>query len=132
MATSEPSPQRAYRAACPNCGAPVEFRSAASPFAVCSFCRSTVVRAGDTLRKIGESAELFDDHSPLRLGVSGKHQGASFALVGRLQYRYAEGTWNEWHALFESGAERWGGAVGRGGGDGGARFAGVDAGAGHE
>ena len=103
MATSEPSPQRAYRAACPNCGAPVEFRSAASPFAVCSFCRSTVVRAGDELRKIGESAELFDDHTPLQLGASGKYQGAPFTLVGRLQYRYADGTWNEWHALFDSG-----------------------------
>ena len=101
MATSEPSPQRAYRAACPNCGAAVEFRSAASPFAVCSFCRSTVVRSGDTLRKIGESAELFDDHTPLQLGVSGSYQGAPFTLVGRLQYRTAEGTWNEWHALFE-------------------------------
>jgi uncharacterized protein (DUF983 family) len=105
LATSDPSPQRAYRAACPNCGAPVEFRSAASPFAVCSFCRSTVVRAGDQLRKIGESAELFDDHTPLQLGVAGKYQGAHFTLVGRLQYRYAEGTWNEWHALFESGAD---------------------------
>ena len=103
MATSEPTPQRAYRAACPNCGAPVEFRSAASPYAVCSFCRSTVVRAGDQLRKIGESAELFDDHTPLQLGVSGAYQGARFTLVGRLQYRTAEGTWNEWHALFESG-----------------------------
>jgi hypothetical protein len=104
LATSDPSPQRAYRAACPNCGAPVEFRSAASPFAVCSFCRSTVVRAGDELRKIGESAELFDDHTPLQLGVAGKYQGAPFMLVGRLQYRYADGTWNEWHALFDSGA----------------------------
>ena len=101
MAT-EPSPQRAYRAACPNCGAPVDFRSAASAFAVCSFCRSTIVREGDALRKIGESAELFDDHSPLQLGASGKHQGAAFTLVGRLQYRYTEGTWNEWHALFDS------------------------------
>ena len=55
MATPPPS-QRAYRAACPNCGAPVEFRSAAAPFAVCGFCHSTVVRAGDQLRKIGESA----------------------------------------------------------------------------
>ncbi len=100
---SDPSPQRAYRAACPNCGAPVEFRSAASPFAVCSFCRSTVVRAGDELRKIGESAELFDDHTPLQLGVAGTCQGAPFILVGRLQYRYTEGTWNEWHALFYSG-----------------------------
>ena len=57
MAT-EPSPQRAYRAACPNCGAPVEFRSAAAPFAVCGFCRSTVVRAGDELRKMNQNGML--------------------------------------------------------------------------
>lgn len=106
MAT-EPSPQRAYRAACPNCGAPVEFRSAASAFAVCSFCRSTIVREGEALRKIGESAELFDDHTPLQLGASGKYQGAAFTLVGRLQYRYKDGTWNEWHALFDSGRSGW-------------------------
>jgi endogenous inhibitor of DNA gyrase (YacG/DUF329 family) len=102
LATELP-PQRAYRAACPNCGAPVEFRSAASAFAVCSFCKSTVVRDGDALRKVGESAELFDDHSPLQLGAAGRYQGAAFTLVGRLQYRYAEGSWNEWHALFDSG-----------------------------
>jgi transcription initiation factor TFIIIB Brf1 subunit/transcription initiation factor TFIIB len=102
LATDPPS-QRAYRAACPNCGAPVEFRSPASAFAVCSFCRSTIVRDGDALRKIGESAELFDDHSPLQLGASGRFQGAPFTLVGRLQYRYADGTWNEWHALFDTG-----------------------------
>ena len=101
MAT-ETSPQRAYRAACPNCGAPVEFRSAASAFAVCSFCKSTVVRDGDALRKVGESAELFDDHSPLQLGAGGRYQDAAFTLVGRLQYRYGEGSWNEWHALFDS------------------------------
>jgi endogenous inhibitor of DNA gyrase (YacG/DUF329 family) len=105
LATTVPPSQRAYRAACPNCGAPVEFASAAAPFAVCRFCRSVVVRTGDELRKIGESAAVFDDHSPLQLGASGQHQGAPFTLVGRLQYRYAEGTWNEWHALFLSGAD---------------------------
>ena len=104
MATT---PQRAYRAACPNCGAPVEFASAASASAVCSFCRSTLVRDGDALRRIGVSAELFDDHSPLQLGAAGRHQGAAFTLVGRLQYGYADGTWNEWHALFDSGKSGW-------------------------
>jgi hypothetical protein len=104
---TEPSPQRGYRAACPNCGAPVDFRSSASAFAVCSFCKSTIVRDGDALRKIGESAELFDDHSPLQLGGSGTYQGAGFTLVGRLQYRYTEGTWNEWHALFDNGKSGW-------------------------
>ncbi len=107
MATppTTPGAQRAYRAACPNCGAPVDFASAASAFAVCGFCRSTVVRDGEALRRIGESAELFDDHSPLQLGASGRWQGAPFMLVGRLQYRYKDGTWNEWHALFGSGAD---------------------------
>ncbi len=101
------SPQRAWRAACPNCGAPVEFASAASPVAVCSFCRSTLARDGETLRRIGQSAELFDDHSPLQLGVAGRWQGAVFTLVGRLQMRYAEGSWNEWHALFDGGKGAW-------------------------
>lgn len=98
---------RAYRAACPNCGAPVEFRSVASASAVCAFCRSTVVRDGEALRRIGQSAELFDDHTPLQLGASGAYQGAAFTLVGRLQYRYAQGTWNEWHVLFDSGKSAW-------------------------
>lgn len=104
MATS---PQRVYRAACPNCGAPVEFASAASASAVCSFCRSTLVRDGEALRRIGVSAELFDDHSPLQLGASGTRQGVAFTLVGRLQYGYEGGTWNEWHALFDNGRSAW-------------------------
>ena len=28
-------------------------------------------------------------------------------LVGRLQYGYADGTWNEWHALFDGGKSGW-------------------------
>ena len=101
------TPQRAYRAACPNCGAAVEFASAASSTAVCSFCRSTLVREGDALRRIGISAELFDDHSPLQLGARGTRQGVGFTLVGRLQYGYAGGTWNEWHALFDNQRSAW-------------------------
>lgn len=76
--------------------------------AVCSFCKSTLVRDGDALRRIGQSAELFDDHSPLALGARGQHQGLAFTLIGRLQFAYRdaegeEGRWTEWHALFDSG-----------------------------
>ncbi|MDE2048755.1 MAG: DUF4178 domain-containing protein, partial [Betaproteobacteria bacterium] len=99
--------QRTYRAACPNCGAPVEFKSAASAVAVCGFCKSTLVRDGEALRKIGVEAELFDDHSPLQLGTSGTSAGITFTLIGRLQYRYGEGTWNEWHAWFDNGTTGW-------------------------
>jgi hypothetical protein len=96
--------QRAYRAPCPGCGAPVEFRSAQSTHAVCGYCQSTVVRDGDTLSRIGKMAELFNDFSPLQLQASGVHQGHSFTLVGRLQYKYAQGTWTEWYAVLDDGS----------------------------
>jgi endogenous inhibitor of DNA gyrase (YacG/DUF329 family) len=97
------STQRSYRAPCPGCGAPVEFLSAQSTHAVCGFCQSTVVRSGDTLQRVGKMAELFDDHSPLRLMARGKYDGKHFSLVGRLQYRGMSGPWTEWYALFDDG-----------------------------
>jgi endogenous inhibitor of DNA gyrase (YacG/DUF329 family) len=116
---SPPPAQRHFQAPCPNCGAPVEFRSISSASAICSFCRSTVVRDGETLRKIGQSAELFDDHSPLQLGASGRYRNRNFTLIGRQQHAYGpgienpgppakiEGSWNEWHMLFADGASAW-------------------------
>ncbi|WP_295856911.1 DUF4178 domain-containing protein [uncultured Xylophilus sp.] len=95
--------QRHYRAPCPGCGAPVEFRSAQSTHAVCAYCHSTVVRRGETLARIGRMAELFDDHSPLQTMAAGRIDGQAFTLVGRLQYRSEEGVWSEWHAAMADG-----------------------------
>jgi endogenous inhibitor of DNA gyrase (YacG/DUF329 family) len=96
--------QRTYQAPCPGCGAPVNFQSAQSNHAVCGYCQSTVVRDGDTLKRLGKMAELFDDHSPLQLQASGTWRNQGFSLVGRLQYKYAEGTWTEWHAVLADGS----------------------------
>jgi hypothetical protein len=63
-----------------------------------------VVREGEVLKRIGKMAELFDDHSPLQLQTSGVWNGKPFTLIGRLQYKYAEGTWTEWHALLQDGS----------------------------
>jgi len=98
------STQRAYRAPCPGCGAPVEFRSAQSTHAVCGYCQSTVVRQGEVLSRLGKMAELFDDHSLLQLMASGQVDGQGFTLVGRLQYKYGDGTWTEWQALLNDGS----------------------------
>jgi endogenous inhibitor of DNA gyrase (YacG/DUF329 family) len=99
--------ERSYTAPCPGCGAPVEFRSAQSTHAVCSFCRSTVVRDGATLARIGKVAERFEDFSPLQLLARGSWLARPFTLVGRLQYRGASGAWTEWHCLFDDGALGW-------------------------
>ena len=105
MATD--APQRHYRALCPSCGAPVEFRSAAAPYAVCGYCRSMVVREGRQLKRIGQMAELFDDHSPLQRMASGRimldGKELPFTLVGRLQYKSDAGVWSEWIAALDDG-----------------------------
>ena len=66
------------------------------------------MRSGDQLARLGKMAELFDDHSPLQLQASGiwarGNQKVAFTLVGRLQYKYAEGTWTEWHAVLVDGS----------------------------
>ena len=100
MAESDAA-QRAWRAPCPGCGAPVEFRSAQSTHAVCPYCQSTVVRQGETLARIGKMAELFDDFSPLQLFAAGRLAGTPFTLVGRLTYAYAGGRWTEWIAQLD-------------------------------
>lgn len=103
-----PSPQRTYSAPCPGCGAPVEFRSAQSAFAVCPYCQSTVVRQGEQLARIGKMAELFDDFSPLQLFATGRIQDKAFTLVGRLQYAYEGGRWTEWVAQIDGTDDRTG------------------------
>lgn len=97
--------ERSYRAPCPGCGAPVEFRSAQSTHAVCPYCQSTVLRQGEVLSRIGRMAELFDDHSPLQLMASGRFDNQPFVLIGRLQYKSPAGVWAEWIALFEDGSQ---------------------------
>jgi Domain of unknown function (DUF4178) len=62
-----------------------------------------VVRSGDKLVRLGKIGELFEDFSPLQLTASGKFNHKNFTLLGRLQYRYAQGTWTEWIAAFDDG-----------------------------
>ncbi len=94
-------------ALCPSCGAPVVFRSAASVFAVCEYCKSTLVREDDMLKRIGRMAELLEDNSPLQIGSEGRYRGRNFTLVGRIQLKYEAGVWNEWYALFDDGSDGW-------------------------
>lgn len=96
-----------YRAACPNCGAPVTFKSSVSTYAVCEYCSSTVVRKDDQLELMGKMAQLLDDASPVQIGASGSFLQQSFQVVGRVQFSYEDGSWNEWHVLFDNGRSGW-------------------------
>lgn len=97
----------AQTASCPSCGAPVVFQSAASIFAVCEYCQSTLVRHDQALEDIGKMAALVEDRSPLQLGAEGSWKGVHFALIGRIQIKYSQGSWNEWYLLFDDMRTGW-------------------------
>jgi Domain of unknown function (DUF4178) len=95
------------KATCPSCGAPVEFKSAVSILSICESCRSTLVRHDVNLENIGKMAELKLDGSPIQLGVEGRYLDVHFVVIGRIQLRFEQGIWNEWHLLFDDGRSGW-------------------------
>lgn len=95
------------RATCPSCGAPVLFRAATSIYAVCDFCRSTLLRRGEDLTNLGRMADLLEDTSRLQIASQGTFRGRHFVVVGRIQLHYDAGFWNEWHILFDDGRSAW-------------------------
>ncbi len=52
-------------------------------------------------------AALVEDRSPLQLGAEGRYKGVHFALIGRIQIKYSQGIWNEWHLLFDDMRTGW-------------------------
>lgn len=85
---------------CPACGAPVAFRSNASVFAVCSFCKTTVVRHDTDLEAVGKMAELQYELTPFQIGTSGMFDKRPFQIIGRVKVAYDDGFWNEWYTIF--------------------------------
>ena len=92
---------------CPNCGATLSFRSTSLAIKVCDYCRTAVTRDGPTLAAVGKVAEVPDDVSPLQLGCAGRDGTHRFELVGRVRWRWSDGAWNEWLALFDDGSTGW-------------------------
>ena len=82
--------------ACPSCGAPIQFRSSFSVYAVCSYCSSTVLRTDRDVSLIGKQADLPDEISPLQVGAGFTFRKVRFSLLGRVRMGWADGAWTEW------------------------------------
>ena len=94
-------------ASCPACGAPVRFRFAQAVQTVCEYCRSVLVRHDVALDKVGETAQVPDNASPIQLGTEGVYREKSFVVVGRIVYEYELGGWNEWYIVFNDSTGGW-------------------------
>ena len=92
---------------CPNCGAPIRFLWSGAVQTTCEFCRSILVRTDIDIKKVGEVADLPPDASPIQIGAEGVFDNKSFVVVGRIIYEYEQGSWNEWHIVWNDGASGW-------------------------
>lgn len=75
--------------------------------AVCEYCQTTVLREGEALKAQGKQSLTIEDYSPLQVGSVGSLEGNDFAVVGRVQYHYGQGVWNEWYLQFANGETGW-------------------------
>ena len=97
----------ARTAACPNCGATIEFRWSGAVQTICPYCKAVLVRRDLDLEKVGMVSDLPPTASPIQLGTEGKFEGDAFVVVGRIVYQYERGGWNEWHLRTMRGASAW-------------------------
>jgi hypothetical protein len=97
----------ARAAACPNCGATIEFRWSGAVQTICPYCKAVLVRRDLDLEKVGMVSDLPPTASPIQLGTEGKFEGDAFVVVGRIVYQYERGGWNEWHLRTMRGASAW-------------------------
>ncbi len=92
---------------CPQCGAPVPFRSSITVFAVCEHCRSMIVLRGADAERIGVMAALPPDLSPFQIGTRGEWKGRAFEIIGRIRVEWEQGSWNEWCILHDGKTHGW-------------------------
>jgi hypothetical protein len=94
-------------AACPNCGATIEFRWSGAVQTICPYCRAVLVRRDLDLSQVGTVSDLPPTSSPIQLGTEGRFGKDAFVVVGRIIYSYDRGGWNEWHLRTTGGTSAW-------------------------
>jgi hypothetical protein len=97
----------ARTAACPNCGATIEFRWSGAVQSVCPYCKAVLVRRDVDLEQVGTVSDLPPTSSPIQLGTEGRFGKEAFVVVGRIIYAYERGGWNEWHLRTMGGESAW-------------------------
>ena len=97
----------AKTAACPNCGATIEFRWSSAVQTICPYCKAVLVRRDLDLEKVGMVSDLPPTASPIQLGTEGKFENDAFVVVGRIVYQYERGGWNEWYLRTLRGGSAW-------------------------
>lgn len=82
-------------------------RGPSLPYGTCPYCQTLILREGLRVEDIGKVAVLPYDVSPIQLGTTLVADGRGMTVVGRVRWAWSGGSWNEWLAIAETGAQFW-------------------------
>ena len=82
-------------------------RGASLPYATCPYCQTLILRQGLNVEEVGKVAILPFDVSPIQLGTTLGAEGRRLTVVGRVRWAWDGGSWNEWLAMADTGAQFW-------------------------
>ena len=85
----------------------MQFRWSGAVQTTCEYCHSILVRRDVNLEKVGVAGDLPREASPIQIGTEGVYRNKAFQVVGRILYEYEDGSWNEWHIVFNDGTSGW-------------------------
>lgn len=91
---------------CPSCGAGHTLNNPGISTIVCDYCRTTIYLEADVLRA-GVKSVVGEPRSALAVGRSGTVEGRPFHIVGRVQFDWDGGRWDEWYATDSAGRTWW-------------------------
>jgi hypothetical protein len=92
---------------CPSCGSPLQRRFQFSKFIVCEYCRVSLVLEDEAVHNAGYASVSMDIPSILELNKQFEYRGWKFIPIGRVQYSYGRGVWDEWWVMDFKGAGKW-------------------------
>jgi predicted RNA-binding Zn-ribbon protein involved in translation (DUF1610 family) len=93
---------------CTSCGGEVPVATKAARVASCPYCENLLIVNEEAVRSLGKMALLAETPSCLAVGWRARCLGREIEVLGRIQYRYRSGLWDEWWVRFaDDGSYGW-------------------------
>jgi Domain of unknown function (DUF4178) len=74
---------------------------------VCDFCKTSMYWDKESALRAGSKSMELPPSSRFKVGASGKIEGKTFAILGRLVYAHEKGSWSEWFIEMQDGSIKW-------------------------
>ena len=92
---------------CPACGAETSPNIKYTKLAVCDHCGNILFVEDDAVKNAGKKSAVVETPSIFSLGLHYQYRNMRFVPVGRIQFDYGDGLWDEWWVITDEGSGKW-------------------------